>query len=311
MTSGDRFDATDCSKMISRGPVALAEAAYRAVVYADIFDYPLRLEELHRYLPCVKASMPEVEAILNDLMPGKLMAREGYYALVGRGELVELRKRRSRIAATQWRTAMRYGLLMARLPFVCMVAVTGSLAVDNVEPEADIDFLLVTANDRVWTARAMAILVVRWARLRSEVTLCPNYIVSEQAIEFEDTMYNAREIAQMVPLAGPETYERLRAANVWTKKHLPNANGAPNGRLPATGAGFRPGSIVASLLTSRLGDRVESWEMKRKIARFERAGESAEACFSPDFCKGHFDRHAEKIMQVYASRVNDMPPGPG
>jgi hypothetical protein len=309
MTSGDRFDAADCPEMVSPRPVALAEAAYRAVVYADIFDFPLRLEEVHRYLPCVRASIPEVEAILDGLMPGKLMARDGYYALAGRGELAALRKKRASIAAALWRNAIRYGLLMARLPFVCMVAVTGSLAVDNVEPEADIDFLLVATNDRVWTARAMAILLVRWARLRSQVTLCPNYIVSEQAIQFEDTMYNAREIAQMVPLAGSETYERLRAANVWTKKHLPNAKGAPNGRLPATDRRYRLGAVAEFFLTSRLGDRVEAWEMKRKIDRFERAGNSAEACFSADFCKGHFDQHAKEIMQVYTSRISDAHPG--
>src|SRR5690606_6133029 len=136
--------------------------------------------------------------------------------------------------------ARRYGGLIARLPFVRMVAVTGSLAVDNADEDDDLDFLIVTAPGRVWLTRAMVMAVGRLASLRG-ITLCPNDLSAETALELPDRdFYTARELLQMRLIAGTATYIRMLETNAWWRDFLPNAEpdlaGHGSGKPDATGS---------------------------------------------------------------------------
>src|SRR5215218_10463103 len=133
----------------------------------------------------IGASRESVHAEPERLAPGRLTRRNGLYMLRGRDGLVETRRRRAADAARLWPEAVRYGRLLAELPFVRMVAVTGSLTRDNVTSGGDIDYLLVTAAGRVWVGRGLAGVVRRAVRRRG-THLCPNYVLSEQALMVGD-----------------------------------------------------------------------------------------------------------------------------
>jgi len=295
----------------------LATAIVQTVAYVDVFDYPLLPAEVHRYLVGRPAPLEDVEKLLSNgaLVPHHLERYEEYVTLPGRRQIVETRRLREAHARRLWPLARHYGALMAQLPFVRMVAVTGSLAVNNAEPGADIDYLIVTANGRLWLSRAFVILIVRLAATRG-IRLCPNYLLAERALVFpEQTLYAAHELAQMVPLSGYDVYRRIRRLNDWVNEWLPNATNAPG--LPAMPADARGPSRLQRLLEraleSRLGQCLEQWEMERKLARFSRqaikgapgAG-TMEAQFTADWCKGHFDGHARQIMNAYGERVQAL-----
>ncbi|RME45307.1 MAG: hypothetical protein D6796_10660, partial [Caldilineae bacterium] len=212
---------------LAPSPDLLLRAILRALAYADIFDYPLTAAEIHRYLE-VPASLERVQEVLQDgrLSPTRFRRCDGFFTLPGREAIVETRRRRAVLSAQQWPRAHRYGRWIAALPFVRMVAVTGSLAVDNVEPGTDIDYLIVTEAGRLWLCRAMVIGLVRLAALWGD-EVCPNYFITENALHFaERTLYTAHELAQMVPLAGAATYHRIRRLNAWAATFLPNAAGS-------------------------------------------------------------------------------------
>jgi hypothetical protein len=189
-----------------------------------------------------------------------------------------------------------------------MVALTGSLAVGNLHKGGDIDYLVVTAPGRVWLGRALAILIVRWAALR-RVRLCPNYFLAEDELQVgPQDLYQAHELAQMVPLAGRETYARMRLENYWALHLLPNAPGPPLYTPPeAAPQSIGLKRMLEAGLGGRLGERLESWERGRKIRRFtEQEGEAAEAAFCPGQCKGHFDGHAKRALAAYAARLEEL-----
>lgn len=301
---------------MSHGPPAeasippLGRAILEALLYADVFDYPLTADEIHRYLPGVPARAEAVRALLSDgFARGTLVKGDGLFALAGRAEVIALRQRRERIAQRMWRRARRYAYLIAHLPFVRLVAVTGTLAVGNVEPEDDIDLFIVTAPRRLWFCRALVIGVVRLARLFGD-ELCPNYLVTERALALrERNLFTARELAQMVPLFGSATYQRLREANRWVLDFLPNAELPPPGTVLQDVRGW-PAWLKAlgeRVLGGRLGDRLERWERKRKIARFSRQaaafGDGTAAVFTPDCCKGHFEAYDRVILERFQERL--------
>ena len=288
--------------------LSLQDAILQTVTYADIFDYPLTAREIHRYLTGVGASLEAVQAAL----PGVLHCVGEYYTLPGRETIVATRLRRREIAVRLWPRAVFFGKLIAALPFVRMVVVTGSLAMDNVEADADLDYLVVTAPGRLWLCRAMILGLGRLAGLQG-LRLCPNYMITWDVF-FVATrnLYVAHELTQMIPLTGLDIYTEMRRLNDWTNDFLPNAGGAP---LGADSTSPQPAPVLwaqarlEALLRIPLVDWLERWEMERKIRKLRREnGDNPEAEFSADLCKGHFNRHGQKTEQTLRRRLEDVLP---
>jgi hypothetical protein len=290
-----------------RTAAELAQAIVATVVYSDVFDYPLTPAELHRYLVGVAASPGQVAALLEGSPEVRrhLARRDGYLLLAGREEIVATRRRRAAVAARLWPLARRYGALIARMPFVRMVALTGALAMDNVDEGADIDFIVITEPGRLWVCRLLAIALVRAAALRGDV-VCPNYFLAETALALADhSLYAAHELTQMQPLAGAETYAAMRRLNAWADALLPNAAGPPQ-VLGSGRTAWRGRRLVEAALRSRVGERVEHWEMARKVRKLTRQGINTETAFSAEWCKGHFDGHGQWVMRGYEARLRAL-----
>ena len=280
-------------------------AILEALAYSDIFEYPLRLEQLHRYLP-LRADAGQLSAALKS-MRGQTEEVDGYYFLAGREGIVSIRMQREARSRSLLPRAMRYGCALGALPFVRMVALTGSLAVMNVSGDSDFDYMLVAARDRVWTARAFALAFNRLTRLQG-YTLCPNLIVSEAALEWHlHDLYSARELCQMIPITGMDVYRKLMKANEWMGDYLPNALVESNDLPPGNSRGFVPvfRRVLEFPLRGKPGDRFEGWEMKRKVARFSKQdGFGEETVFTAEVCQGNFQHHRKWTREAFEERVN-------
>ena len=286
------------------GEGAILRAVFQTLAYADVFDYPLTVPEVYRYLTSTTATIEEVQNALSDA--SHFSQVEDYFTLRDREKIVETRKRRARTAAHLWHKAARYGRVIATLPFVRMVAVTGSLAMNNTDEGKDIDYMIVTEPDHLWTSRALSLFIARIAKLEG-IQLCPNYLVTTHALELnERSLYVAHEVAQMIPLSGLEVYDEICRRNDWIYSYLPHAAGAPV--MPpgmtvvrnSTGAQKK----LETIFSLPFGTWLERWEMNRKIAKLTREqSHSFESYFSADVCKGHIDKHGETIATALAIRL--------
>ena len=281
----------------------LERAILETLAYSDIFDSPLRLDELHRYLS-VRAEveyLPRMIGLLNN----KVREKDGYYFLVGRENIIRTRKLRERTSRSLFQYAIKYGRLLGSLPFIRMVALTGSLAVMNSTKDADFDYMLVAASGRVWIARAFALLFNRITRLFGH-TLCPNLIISENALAWSrHDLYSARELCQMIPISGLDVYQKLMKANEWLKDFLPNATVRTS--EVSKNSGVWRQRLTELPLRGNLGNQLEHWEMKRKIPRFSRQeGFGEETIFNADICQGNFDHHRKWTQETFHRKMDHL-----
>jgi hypothetical protein len=109
----------------------------------------------------------------------------------------------------------------------------------------------------------------------------------------------------MIPISGEELFHGLRVVNKWVKDVLPNHV------FLSIVKDLREGStiqfVLEFLLNNKLGQHFESWEMNRKIARFQKqAGYGTETNFSVDVCQGNFDHHGSWTLNAYKERLESL-----
>lgn len=281
----------------------ISQAILKTLLYSDVFDFPLTAQEAHRFLHGKLATYDEVVQTLSK--DPRFSRREDFFTLMGRGELVDIRKQRESRSKELMPYALKYGRLLGSLPFVRMVALTGSLAVMNVSKNADFDYLLVTHPGRLWTARAFALLFGRLTR-RLGHTICPNLIISENSLVWhQHDLYSARELCQMIPMSGKDVYRKLMKANGWVKEFLPNAFTELYGEPDEQERASLLRKTLELLLRGKLGDYFEQWEMNRKIARFSKQeGFGEETVFNTELCQGNFDHHRKWTQEKLGQRLS-------
>ena len=279
----------------------LIEAIQRALAYAGRFQQAMSAATIIRYLD-VRATPLVVNQTLAAGCGSYWREQDGLYCLPGQEALFALTRQRQHISQRQWRQAARWARVMACAPFVRMLAVTGSLAMDNNDAQGDIDYLVISAPGRVWLARLGLIGVVRVARLWG-VELCPNYVLSAEALRIEPAFFNARELAQMRPLWGFDVYQQMLTLNSWRLQYLPAAEASPALSNPATPnrLGQALKRLGEWLLQGAVGNRLEAWERERKIARLRQqpGANSPDVILSPEQCKGHFRGYSVAADHAY------------
>ncbi len=217
----------------ARSTTPLERSILLAVLYGDVFDHPLSPEEIARYRPAVagtevsaegnrhNASSEAFRAALDRLLEHRLSRIDGLICWRGREGIVELRRRRQARAPQRWEVAERYASWLRHVPFVRMVAVCGSQAMENAGEDGDVDFFLITAPGRLWVVHFFA-MILRRVIGAAGVRVCPNYLLTSDTLEVtERSLYSAREIAQTVPLWGEDAYDAFLAANGWVGDYLP------------------------------------------------------------------------------------------
>lgn len=210
----------------------LRRAILDTVRYAALFDYPLRSDEIHWGLINLPATRDEVRhALESDLELRRVTSSVGEFVVLAGSEA--LPERRHRLADRHDRMIAghrRRLRLLARLPWLRLLAFSGGTAHKNSPEREDIDLFVVTERGRLFSVYAGIIVLSRLLRTRH--LYCANYLVDANHLAFAARdLYTANQLIHLRPLERSAIVTPLWNENRWIETHFPNARPRPPERL--------------------------------------------------------------------------------
>ncbi|HEX5654366.1 MAG TPA: hypothetical protein VFX58_14890 [Chitinophagaceae bacterium] len=203
--------------------LSLKEAVLKLLAYFDIFHYPLTRDEVCSFLRHFPAE-EKIDQSLAILLDEKtIFCYQGFYSLQDNLLLVHRRKQGNERAVPLLRKAIRIGRFLQQFPFVRAVGISGSLSKNFAAENADIDFFIITASNRLWIARTLMHLFKKLCYLAGrQHYFCMNYYIDEMALSLEDqNIFSAIEVKTLVPVDGFHGMEDFFTLNAWTAQWLP------------------------------------------------------------------------------------------
>ena len=290
------------------GPSELA--ILQSVTYAALFDYPLTLAELHQ--SSIGLNLDEAAIVrtyrASPALRRAVEFREGMFFPAGREHLLPERHRRK-----AWSLAFlqRHRLLLAAvcaIPYVRMVALSGSIAHLNMDGAGDLDLFIVTRGLHVWSVTVTVIVLAKLLRHR-DVT-CVNFVVSDSRLALEQhDLFTANQTIHLQPLVGVPVLHELARANPFI------ASFYPNWRPPESPAfGFEQPALTARLKSAVeyvcripaaalevVCRRAYAWHLRRRAGSWQ---SPAQVRLEPDCLKLHTRSHRRSILDRFATAMS-------
>jgi hypothetical protein len=204
----------------------LQRSILSTLAYFDIFDHPLRLEEILRFLPLGGVTTSAIKAACGaEPLNAVVAVADDLYFLSHRSERATVdRHIKERRARRMWVAARAMSHVIRRFPFVRGVFVSGELSKGIASRHSDIDFFIVTTENRVWICRSLLALFKKVFLFNRKTFLCYNLITSEHNLRIDDrNMYTAVEVVTVKPLFNETLFRDFLHANSWASRYLPNA----------------------------------------------------------------------------------------
>jgi len=213
--------------------ISQAAIVLLTLAYADQFNFPLKEEEIYRRLIKTFLSKKSLKKILVGLERMGLVKYKNQLWKLNNGKAqVKVRLERARYSQKKWLEVDELLKTVSWIPWIKGVAVTGSLAVNNVTVDGDIDLMMVVAPRRLWLSRVLVSLSSLWAGKRrtwqgSEAnSWCFNLWLDENSLSLSHgkrNIYSAYEVCQARwILDRANVKKKFYQTNYWAKKILPN-----------------------------------------------------------------------------------------
>ncbi|MFZ1721092.1 MAG: hypothetical protein WAU07_01155 [Microgenomates group bacterium] len=217
--------------------------------YSQVFSYPLTAQEIWLRLVvkhtgvkegdsgnwAKNSSLIEVKKALLQLVSAqKIICKNGYYFFSNNEKGVISRQERYRYSKLKWNEVSSFIEQVRHIPWIQGIAVTGSLAVNNVAEGEDIDFMIVTDPHRLWLTRVWVSGLAQiqgkrrsWKR-EDQNSWCFNLWLSSDQLKMPTslhTVYGAYEVCQaewvyMRPKSGVGV--SFLKENHWARWYVPH-----------------------------------------------------------------------------------------
>jgi predicted nucleotidyltransferase len=291
---------------------AARTALLKALAYFDIFQYPLTRTELQIFVS-VKIPASIAEIILAELVTEKRVYQlDEYYSLQDNPLLVYRRRQGNERAVALLQKAERIGRFLYQFPFVKAIGISGSLSKNFADQQADIDFFIITASNRLWIARTLMHLYKKLMFITGrQHYYCMNYYIDEQAYALEDrNIFTAIELKTLLPVCGEKTMQHFFTANGWAENWLPLCNWRKQARKEPPSSFFK--KFGEWLFPGKIGNRINEhlwcitdrrWKKKEEKRKLNGKGVPMGLITGIHSAKSNAGDFQEKILALYEKKV--------
>lgn len=175
---------TDLERAIDDRPYT--DLIIATIAWFDLFDYPLTAWEAGKWridlgrgrvhasrgegracaTPADVSYIDVLTTLQNLVNKNILVSKWSFFFLPGREKIAETRRLRYMLAREKFARARRVAQWFRCVPFVRLAAVCNTLGYSNAAEGSDIDFFVVTAPGKIWTVRALCLMLLQLFRLR-------------------------------------------------------------------------------------------------------------------------------------------------
>lgn len=291
---------------------SLERFIYKTLAFFDLFDHPLTLLELGKFVP---ASQNDILACISSCDQfGQL---DGFYFLKGREIIVLIRKKHFLHQEKLWKKIRRFLFLFRWVPFVKMLAVCNRLAYDAARPGSDIDFFVVTKPSRLFLTRTffiffLALFGIRLHGGKMPGKFCLSFLVTEDTMNLElirlhpQDVYLAYWSATLCPLFGRETYRRFLSENSWVCEFFPIGISEKKDFFVSQFSLFR--KILEFFFGGNIGDfferKLADWQIARALKKWHTLRNPAGIVISKTMLKFHEPDLRREIQQKWEEKMN-------
>jgi hypothetical protein len=250
--------------------VKIEESILKTLLYFDLFDYPLTLEEIHQFIDQSLTKEELLDALLLCKSKKKVFQTDDFYSIQNNYSLAERRRKGNQQAAFLLNHANPISIRLYQFPFVRAIGISGSVSKNFADENADIDYFIITKANRLWIARTFMHLFKKIPFLKNRnYWYCMNYFVDESALEIEEkNIYTATELTTLMPMQGIDHIHKLHEANKWADSYFPNFNFKT--QLKEDKPVSHPIKLFFEfLLNNKFGDRLDNYFLKLTTRRWK------------------------------------------
>ena len=292
---------------------SLQNLILQPLLYYDIFDHPLTVVEILKFLPANTVSLSDIQVALAEMiLEGKVEQSQGFYSLAGKTTgLSQQRLQKQQYARKLWMVARVVTHVLKRFPFVRAVIISGDLSKNVADKNSDIDFFVITENRRLWICRGMLTLFKKVFLLNSKKFFCINYYVSVEHMEVQErNIYTATEIAHLQPTYNEDLFYKFEEANSWVRDFFPNFRLQRNGHHRRNGNSSLLRSVLEIPFRGRWADRLDTrlmvfmkevWKERYPLLSEEQRDKMFRC--RPYESRAHGGNFEEKVLTAYAERL--------
>lgn len=205
----------------------------KTLCFYDIFNYPLTPIELWQQSSS-KSDLSDILKTLPKINETLIAQKNGFYFLPGRKEIVDTRIKRYNHTLRKIKRIHLISNFFKFIPSISLIAIGNSIGAHNLKDSGDIDLLIITKPQAIWTTRFITTSLMKITGLRPQENnqkdkICLSFFLTEKSQDLnqlkacKEDHYLTHWLSNLYPIYNKNNaYEKLIGSNAWLHYALPN-----------------------------------------------------------------------------------------